>query len=218
LTGEGLRRLLAGLLQEAGVSKPYGVTKTSGESVTGVEVHPWRSGNLRLLGLHRNYSLNIGRTSNDDSWEQKALHGPVELKVNLGAPAALYDVRRGQYLGQKSEWTGTLDDREPVILSALPEPVKGISVRAPARAKGGELVTVALQLDGRQLGDVHAFRVQVFDADGQELAMLTRNVAAPRGACTWELPLAVDLKKGTYALRVREIATGLRAERSLQVW
>ena len=218
LTGEGLRRLLAGLLQEAGVSKPYGVTKTSGESVTGVEVHPWRSGNLRLLGLHRNYSLNIGRTSNDDSWEQKALHGPVELKINLGVPAALYDVRRGQYLGQKSEWTGTLDDREPVILSTLPEPVKGISVRAPARAKGGELVTVALQLDGRQLGDVHAFRVQVFDADGQELAMLTRNVAAPRGACTWELPLAVDLKKGTYALRVREIATGLRAERSLQVW
>ena len=57
LAGEGLRRLLAGLLQEAGVSKPYGVTKASGDAVTGVEVHPWRSGNLRLLGLHRNYSL-----------------------------------------------------------------------------------------------------------------------------------------------------------------
>ncbi len=142
----------------------------------------------------------------------------MELKVNLGAPAALYDVRRGEYLGQKSEWTGTLDDKEPVILSTLPEPVKGISVRAPARAKGGELVTVALQLDGRQLGDAHAFRVQIFDADGQELAMLTRNLAAPRGTCTWELPLAVDLKKGTYALRIREIATGTRAERSLQVW
>jgi hypothetical protein len=114
--------------------------------------------------------------------------------------------------------TGTLDDKEPVILSTLPEPVKGISVRAPARTKGGELVTVALQLDGRQLGDAHAFRVQIFDADGQELAMLTRNVTAPRGACTWELPLAVDLKKGTYALRVREIATGVQVERPLQVW
>jgi hypothetical protein len=48
--------------------------------------------------------------------------------------------------------------------------------------------------------------------------MLTRNLAAPRGTCTWELPLAVDLKKGTYSLRVREIATGVRAERSLQIW
>jgi len=218
LAGEGLRRLLAGLLQEAGVSKPYGITKGNGEPVTGVEVHPWRSGNLRLLGLHRNYSLNIGRTSNDDSWDQKALHGPVELKVDLGAPAALYDVRRGQYLGQKREWTVTLEDKDPLILSALPEPVKGISVQAPAHAKGGEVVNVALQLEGRQLGDAHAFRVQMFDADGQELTMHTRNLAAPRGTCSWDLPLAVDLKKGAYSLRVHEIATGVRAERSLQVW
>ncbi|HEU0006831.1 MAG TPA: beta-galactosidase trimerization domain-containing protein [Terriglobia bacterium] len=217
LAGEGLRQLLAGLLQEAGVSKPYGITKANGELVTGVEVHPWRSGNLRLLGLHRNYSLNIGRTS-DDSWDQKALRGPVELKVGFGAPAALYDVRRGQYLGQKSEWTVMLDDKEPVILSALPQPVKGISVQAAARAKGGDLVTVELQLEGRQLGDTHAFRVQIFDVDNQELTMLTRNLVAPRGTCTWELPLAVDLKKGTYSLRVREIATGVRAERSLQIW
>ena len=75
-----------------------------------------------------------------------------------------------------------------------------------------------LQLEGRQLGDAHAFRVQIVDADGQELTMLTRNLAAPRGTCSWELPLAVDLKKGSYSLRVHEIATGVRAERSLQVW
>ena len=121
-------------------------------------------------------------------------------------------------MGQKSEWIGTVDDKEPVILSALPEPVKGISVRAPGRATGGEVVSVMLELQGRRLGDTHAFRVQIFDADGQELAMLTRNLTAPRGTCTWELPLAVDLKKGTYSLRVREIATGVRAERPLQVW
>jgi Beta-galactosidase trimerisation domain/Beta-galactosidase len=218
MAGDGLRRLLAGLLQEAGVLKFYGVTKASGEPLTAVEVHPWRSGSLRLLGLHRNYSLNIGRSSDDDSWNQKALLGPLELKVDFGAPAALYDVRRGQYLGQRSEWTVAVDDKEPVILSALPEPVKGISVEAPGRARGGELVTVALQLEGPQLGDAHAFRAQMFDADGQELTMLTRNLAAPRGKCSWQLPLAVDLKKGTYALRVREIATGVRAERALQVW
>lgn len=218
LTGEGLRRLLAGLLQESGVSRPYSVTKVNGEPVTGVEVHPWRSGNLRLLGLHRNYSLNIGRTSNDDSWDQKSLRGPVELKVGLGAPAVLYDVRRGQYLGQKSEWTVRLDDREPVIFSALPQPVKGVSIQAPARAKGGDLLSVALRLEGPQLGDVHVFRVQMFDTGGRELTMLSRNLAAPRGTCFWELPLAVDLKKGNYSLRVHEIATGVRAERSLQVW
>ncbi|HEX2523419.1 MAG TPA: hypothetical protein VHP35_14955, partial [Terriglobia bacterium] len=216
--GQGLRQLLDGLLQEAGVSKSYSVTRASGESVAGVEVHPWRSGNLRLLGLHRNYSLNIGRTSGDDSWNQKALRGPMELKVDFGTPSALYDVRRGEYLGLKREWIGTVDEREPVILSALPEPVKGISIRAPGRAKGGEVVSVMVELEGRRLADSHAFRVQMFDGDGQELTMLTRNLAGPRGMCKWELPLAVDLKKGTYSLRVREIATGVSAERPLRVW
>jgi hypothetical protein len=216
--GQGLRQLLAGLLQEAGVSKSYSVTRASGETVAGVEVHPWRSGHLRLLGLHRNYSLNIGRTSNDDSWDQKALRGPRELKVDFGAPSALYDVRRGEYLGLKKEWIGTVDEREPVILAALPEPVKGISIGAPARARGGEMVSVRLELEGRRLGDSHTFRVQVFDTAGQELTMLTRNLTGPRGTTTWELPLAVDLRKGAYTLRVREIATGVRAERPLQVW
>jgi hypothetical protein len=162
--------------------------------------------------------LNIGRTSNDDSWDQKALRGPVELKVELGAPAALYDVRRGQYLGQKSEWTVRLDDREPVILSALPEPVKGVSIQAPERARGGEVLSVALRLKGGQLGDAHVFRVKFFDAEGRELTMLSRNLAAPRGACSWDLPLAVDLKKGHYSLRVQEVVTGVQAERSLEIW
>ena len=216
--GDGLRRLLEGLLQEAGVSKSYRITTAKGDPVIGVEIHPWRAGNLRLLGLHRNYTLNLGRGSSDDSWNQKNLRGPVELKVSFENSSALYDVRQGQYLGRHRTWTGTLDDKEPLILAALPEPVKGISVRAPARAQGGEVLAVALQLEGPQLGDVHSFRVQLVDPEGQELSMLTRNLAAPRGACVWDLPLAVDLKKGSYALRVREIATGVRAERSLQVW
>jgi len=93
-TGEGLLRLVAGILQEAGVSRPYGITRTKGQPVTGVEVHPWRCGNLRLLGLHRNYSLNIGRDGDDYSWDQKALRGPLELTVDLGKPVALYDTRR----------------------------------------------------------------------------------------------------------------------------
>jgi len=54
---------------------------------------------------------------------------------------------------------------------------------------------LALQLDGRQLGDAHGFRVQVFDGDGQELTMLTRDLAASSCTCTWELPLAIDLRE-----------------------
>jgi hypothetical protein len=217
LSGEGSRRLIAGLLEEARVSKSYAITKSNGQPVTGVEVHPWRCGNLRLLGLHRNYSLNIGKTGDDDSWEQKALRGPLELKLDLKSPAALYDTRSGKFLGKQTQWVVTLNDTEPVILSLLPEPVKGLSIQAPEQAKRGDLLNVSLRLEGPKLGDTHAFRVQIFDPDGQELFMLTRNLTAARGACVWELPLAVNLKEGTYSLRVCDIATGVRAERPLKI-
>jgi len=217
-SGEGVRRLIAGLLQEAGVSRSYAVTRTDGQPLTGVEVHPWRCGNLRLLGLHRNYSLNIGRASDDDAWEQKVLRGPVELKLDLGSPAALYDTRNGKFLGKQTKWTVTLHDTEPVILSVLPEPVKRLSIGAPEQAKAGDLLNASLRLEGSQLGDTHTFRAQLFDPNGQELTMLTRNLAAPQGACVWELPLAVSLPKGTYSLRVRDVATGISAERALKVW
>jgi glycosyl hydrolase family 42 (putative beta-galactosidase) len=216
--GEGLRQLLEGLLQEAGISRPYLITRTNGQPVTGVEVHPWRCGNLRLLGLHRNYSLNIGKSGDDDSWEQKALRGPLALKLELKSPAALYDTRGGKFLGKQTQWGLTLNDTEPVILSLLPEPVKGLSIRAPEQAKAGDLLNVSLQLQGPKLGDTHALRAQIFDPDGRELTMLTRNLTAPQGACAWELPLAVNLKRGTYLLRVRDVATGVQAERPLKVW
>jgi hypothetical protein len=136
--GEGLRLLLAELLKEAGVRKPYATAKSNGQPVTGVEVHPWRSGNLRLLGLHRNYTLNLGNSGDDNSWDQKALRGPLDLKVEVGSPAALYDSRRGQFLGKQTHWVVTLNDTELVILSSLPEPVKGLSIEAPERARAGD--------------------------------------------------------------------------------
>ncbi len=216
--GEGLRELLARLLQEAGVSRPYLITKTNGQPVTGVEVHPWRCGNLRLLGLHRNYSLNMGKGGDDDSWEQKALRGPLELKLDLKSPAALYDTHNGKFLGKQTQWVVTLNDTEPIILSLLPEPVKELSIQTPEQAKGGDLLDVSLQLQGPKLGDTHVFRAQMFDPDGRELTMLTRNLAAPHGACVWELPLAVNMKKGRYSLRARDVATGVTAERPLKVW
>jgi hypothetical protein len=80
------------------------------------------------------------------------------------------------------------------------------------------VVKVGVRLEGTQLGETHVVRVQMMDPAGQELAMLTRNLAAPAGACTWNVPLALNLSTGTYSLHVREVATGAHAQRLLTVW
>jgi hypothetical protein len=72
-------------------------------------------------------------------------------------------------------------------------------------------------LNGPVLGNTHTFRVQLIDPAGGELSMLTRNLAAPKGKILWELPLAVNLPKGEYRIRVHDIPTGCRAEQQLAV-
>ena len=46
---------------------------------------------------------------------------------------------------------------------------------------------------------------------------VTRSLLAPKGAVTWELPLAVSDPAGTYTLEARDVATGVRAQRKLEV-
>ncbi|HVN79527.1 MAG TPA: beta-galactosidase trimerization domain-containing protein [Terriglobia bacterium] len=215
--GENLRRLINELLNSANLPASYSITHSNGEAVAGVEVHPWQCGNLRILGIHRNYGLMVSELGPADYQKQTALKGPLELRIDFHKEVALYDTRRGIFLGRMRTFLFPLDPIQPTILAILPEPVNDLTINAPREAKGGELVEVNLGLKGPMLGDTHTFRVQFFDPSGRELSMLTSNLAAPGGKVLWELPLAVNLSKGEYSIRVHDITTGSRAEQRLAV-
>jgi hypothetical protein len=215
--GETLRQLMAALLRDAGVPRQYTITQSNGRPVTSVELHPWQCGNLRLLGIHRNYGLMVSELGPADYQKQTGLTGPLELKIDFEKEVGLYDSRQGVFLGRKKTHLFRLDQIQPSIFAILPVPVEALTIDAPSQMSPGGLLELKLSLNGPTLGDYHAFRVQLLDPNGKELAMLTRNLAAPRGKAAWDLPLAVSVPTGTYTLKVRDVATGIRAEHYLTV-
>jgi hypothetical protein len=89
LEGESLRHLIAGLLKSANVPGQYTIAQSDGQEVTGVEVHPWQCGSLRILGIHRNYDLMVSELGPADYQKQSALKRPLELKIHFDRELAL---------------------------------------------------------------------------------------------------------------------------------
>jgi hypothetical protein len=218
---EPARRLIGFILQHAGAGVQYRFLDKDGammvSGLPGVEIHPWRCGDLRVLGIHRNYQLRVSELGPPEYRKQDSLAKPMKLKLDLGRAHAVYDQRSGKYFGKRRNVAVELPKYEPVVLAILPEPVEGLSISAPAEAKRGELVTARLKLRAPKLGDTHAFRVHVIGPDGKEMRMLTQTLTAPRGAATWEVPIAVSDPAGGYRLQARDIATGAAAEATLTV-
>jgi hypothetical protein len=58
--------------------------------------------------------------------------GPLRLAV------ALYDTRRGIFLGNTKAYQFSLDQMQPTLLTVLDEPVTGLIIDAPKTAQGGD--------------------------------------------------------------------------------
>ncbi len=215
--GESLRLFVAAILRQAGVRRQYEITRTDGGPAVGVEIHPWRKGGMNLLGIHRNYGLNVTEIGPPQYQKQDALEKPLELRIDFGKKVWFYDARLGRLIGNQRQYIFSLDKIQPTILAILQEPAKEITIAGPEAAAAGDLLELKTALTLNHPDDRHTFRVQLVDPSGKELRMLTRNLAAPGGQATWELPLAADLTPGRYTLLARDIVTGTRAERPLIV-
>jgi hypothetical protein len=207
--GDALRDLLGTLLNEAGVEHQYRIADDQGRSPHGVEIHPFIAGNLRVVALHRNFQLRVSDLGPPEYQQQDALEAPMSLSIDLGEPYAIYNQRKGQFLGVMDSVTTDLPKYEPTVITVLPTPVGVLSIEAPDSARRGELVEAGLSLTGEKLGDTHTFRVQVMDPEGQPVEVLTRTLVAPRGQSQWAIPFAVNDTPGNYTLHVSDVATGV---------
>jgi Beta-galactosidase trimerisation domain len=215
--GESLRLFVEELLSQAGVSKQYEITRSDGSPAAGIEVHPFRSGNLRILGVHRNYGLRVTELGPPEYQKQDALDVPMELTVKFDGEVSLYDPRHQESLGRRREFTFKLDKTEPTLLAITPAAASAPAVQAPSEARRGALVEIPIEIKGESAGTSHAIRVRLLDPASEELRMLTRTLAAPGGKTTWELPLAMNLTEGRYTAEVVDIPTGSKSSQVLTV-
>ncbi|MEA3210438.1 MAG: hypothetical protein QOE70_3495 [Chthoniobacter sp.] len=94
-----------------------------------IRTHRYKLGNARLLAFERNIVWQMG-----DDLKQKggneALEKPVQFDAQLAAPAHVYDLRSGKYLGHRANITVDLDPWQPSLYAITKDPLVGADIVA----------------------------------------------------------------------------------------
>ncbi|MBI3831007.1 MAG: beta-galactosidase [Planctomycetes bacterium] len=205
------------LTVETGVTPAFIVRRPDQSEVPGIELFPFTNGEMKLVALHRNPQLRINELGPPEYRSNEAFEKEEELEVDLRAPYAVYDVRAGKLLAEKEQKLKLkLDPFVPTILALFKAPAKAVSLDVPAKAKRGEALACKIALDAPAPADVHAYRFEVTGPDGKPLPLYAKNLKAPKGACATTLYLALSDPAGKYTVTVRDIATGLSAQKMVE--
>lgn len=187
----------------------------SGNPVVGVEMHVFRNGGVRLVGLQSNPELSVAGPSR--SLWNKRFERLQTVVLTLPGERFVYDVRAARALGKLRRLTVQVDPYEPTILSvstaAIPPPV----ISSPSRLRLGETGKVGLSVSGPSRAAVHVFHVDVVDPSGTIVSHYSGNLLAPDGRAATVLPLALTDTPGRWEIRVRDLLSGQLRVATLQV-
>jgi len=137
----------------------------------------------------------------------------VPVTIDFGRLSHLYDVRQGEYLGQRAKVSTKIASGIAHLYALLPYRVQHLTVTAPKQCGAGEPlnagVTVAAEGAAR---DTHVVHVEAIGPDGKARAHYASNVKLHNGAGEVSVPMAINDPKGRWQLQVRDVATGLSAD------
>ncbi len=208
--GAAWRKWLGSLLQRAGVEKSVTIEPTQPH----VEIARYDAGGARYIGIVQG----LPRPGDDYTNEVATLPGPERVTIALPVEGHLYDVRAGKYLGRKDSLSTGLQAGVAQLYALLPYRVEAVELTAPREVAPGQRVSYAAQIstDGEGPGP-HIVHVSVLGPDGAERAWYAGNLQADGGRGRGEFTFALDDTPGTWTIRATDVATGVTAERQVEL-
>ena len=216
-SGKPLARLFRDWIEPAtGCKPPASVTLADGSPLMDGEISPFTEGAALYLGIDRNGRYWEGEQCRWLTW--KGYQEEVEATLTFPKAAHIYDVTRGEYVGQGPAVKVKLTSY-PRLFAALPAKIDKVELAGlKEQYRPGETICL-----GAKVGAVpapaysHVLHVSVKNANGETLPCFERNVIAAGGAGKIDLALALDEQPGEYRLVVRDVASGIRTESKFQI-
>ncbi|HOZ47896.1 MAG TPA: beta-galactosidase [Candidatus Hydrogenedentes bacterium] len=143
------------------------------------------------------------------------------LLVSLDAAAFVCDVRSGQPVaeGRVASWSTTVSRGWPQVFAVLPYQVAAVAVEMGARARPGDAVRMGVEVKTESAPpQYHVVHVDVF-APGCDIPhrQYSVNIDCPGGRGNAAIPFALNDPAGTWRLVFTDVATGTRAERTIEL-
>jgi hypothetical protein len=198
------RELLRQTVAWAGVPRGVRVTgRDRDKPPRAYQVNRFTSGGNEVVGVIRDYRL---------CGQEPA------VTVRFGRTAHVYDVRAQTYVARGDRVRVQIRPAEAKVYALLPYRVKALRLTAPGQVRAGEDITVRVSVDAEAdtVGD-HVFRIEVARPDGERVYPYCRNVFAKEGRFTDAIPFALNDATGEWRLSVRDVLTGVMAERTVRV-
>ena len=210
-------KLFEAIFESAGVKPAIVVTRAEGGSPQGVEVHTYTNGAAKIVAIHRNFQLRIDELGPPEYQSNDAFAKEEKVDINFGGEYAVYDTRTGNLLGSLQSLRTTLKPYDPLVFTLLPKPAKELVMQAPEKAKRGDAIAISATLDAPAVADVHVFRLEITGPNGTVIPHYAQNLKAPKGAASTTLFLALNEPAGVYTIKLRDVATGIAAQKTVTV-
>ncbi|MFC1608459.1 hypothetical protein ACFL47_10870 [Candidatus Latescibacterota bacterium] len=191
------------------------VRDTSGVQADKVSVTVFRGDSLEFIGLLPDPHASPADYARDD------------LRLDLtgtGNPYYVYDVRKKEFLGANTSIPLNLTPGKAELFALVPYRIKDIDLRvkSPVVKIGDTLdftASMVLQLSRQLLVKPgrHVLRLEVAGPDGVVHPSFTKSLEAERGTVTSSITVGPDETPGRWVVRVVDVITGKRAERSFMV-
>jgi len=195
----------------AGIGIPPPITY--GPKLDDLRLFRFHSGRSDYLGLMQELPESVGKyaggTAEPLTEKKTTLH--------LTKPAHVYAARQGRYMGFTDEITTFVKPGHALVFALLPYRVESMTVSAPSTIMQGDAPAYEVEIAATATPEKHVVHIALTGPDGETLRHYSENVSVTGGRYSGRIRLALNETVGTYALSVRDAATGTRAETKIVV-
>ncbi len=192
------REKITEILRRAGVRPILVSDETVG--TFGREAMHFVKGDMNVYAITRDY-----RRSSDEK---------AQTFVFPTGKGHIYDVREGTYLGETDRVTCAIPRAGTKVYGSYPYRITGIKLIIPSRITGGKdlVADIGLTTSAGEAG-CHIFHVEVLPPSGEAGWLMKRNVTALSGKALFRFRMAENDPAGEWTLRVKDVMTGMTAEK-----
>lgn len=185
-------------LATMGIAPEFTLLPDKGEVYEG-ELAVFTDGEVRYLGLLRDHSPTIKK-------QTCCLVFPAKVHV--------YDVRKGCYVGFCDRIHVDLKPGMAGLWALLPNKAAPLRLHMAEEAKTGETMDFSIELDSPYRSVVH---IDVFDPENILQKHYCRNLTVSHGHANGMIPFALNDKKGCWAIKAKDVATGISVTKKIDL-
>ncbi len=203
---EILDKLFLSLVDAAEIEPTGDITAADGKPIYLSYFAKFKAGKVIYLC----YSHGIGH-------DDRAALPLRDVTMKLPEKTNAYDVLEDKFYANTDKVSFSMPYMFVKILALMPYEVEGIETDLPDSTHAGEVVRFKLSIQASEPTGDHVIRMEVLGPDGKDRWYLAQNILLKGGKAEAAIPFALNDPKGRWTIRLRDITSGQRLERTLKL-